>query len=75
MGLALEQQGLGREALQVWEDVLGQAHSGSVDERPVLNTIRQRIAQRRAQLTPQDRELSVAPVASHAQSSIPKDAY
>jgi Tfp pilus assembly protein PilF len=75
VGLALEQQGLGREALQVWEDVLGQAHSASVNERPFFNKIRQRVAQLRAQLTPQDREVSVAPVASHAQSAAPKDAY
>ena len=75
VGLALEQQGLGRDALQVWEDVLGQAHSASVNERPILNKIRQRIAQLRAQLTPQDRGVSVAPVASSAQSSVPKDAY
>ena len=44
VGLALEQQGLERDALQVWEDVLGQAHSASVTERPILNKIRQRIA-------------------------------
>ena len=66
VGLALEQQGLGRDALQVWEDVLGQAHSASVNERPILNKIRQRIAQLRAQLTPQDRGVNVAPVASRA---------
>ena len=73
VGLALEQQGLGRDALQVWESVLGQALSASVNERPMLNKIRQRIAQLRAQLTPQDREVSVAPVTSSAQSSVPKD--
>jgi len=75
VGLALEQQGLGRDALQVWEDFLGQADSASVTERRILNKIRQRIAQLRAQLTPQDRGVNVAPVASHAQSSAPKDAY
>ena len=75
MGLALEQQGLGRDALQVWEDVLKQAGSASVNERPFFNKIRQRIAQLRAQLTPQDRGVSVAPVSSSAQSSVPKDAY
>jgi Tfp pilus assembly protein PilF len=75
VGLALEQQGLGRDALQVWEDVLGQAHSASVTERPILNKIRQRIAQLRAQLTPQDQGLSVTPVASSAQSSAPNHAY
>jgi hypothetical protein len=58
-----------------WEDVLGQAHSASVNEQPTLNKIRQRVAQLRAQLTPQDRGFSVAPVASRAQSSAPKDAY
>jgi len=71
----LEQQGLGRDALQVWEDFLGQAHSVSVNEWLILNKIRQRIAQLRAQLTPQDRGFNVAPVASSAQSSVPKDVY
>jgi tetratricopeptide (TPR) repeat protein len=75
VGLALEQQGLGQDALQVWEDVLKQAHSASVNERPMLNKIRQRIAQLRAQLTPQDRGVNVAPIASRAPSSAPKDAY
>jgi cytochrome c-type biogenesis protein CcmH/NrfG len=75
VGLALEQQGLGRDALQVWEDFLGQANSASVTERPILNKIRQRIAQLRAQLTSQDRGVSLAPIASSAQSSVPKDAY
>ena len=75
MGLALEQQGLGQDALQVWEDVLGQAHSASVNERPILNKIQERIARLRVQLTPQDRGVSVAPVASSAQSTVPKDAY
>jgi hypothetical protein len=37
MGLALEQQGLGRVALQVWEDVLRQADSASVNERPFFS--------------------------------------
>ena len=74
VGLALEQQGLGRDALQVWEDFLGQAHSASVNERPILNKIQQRITQLRAQLTPQDRGVNVAPVSSSAQSSVPKDA-
>jgi hypothetical protein len=75
MGLALKDQGLGRDALQVWEDVLRQAHSASVNERPTLNKIQQRIAQLRVQLTPQDRGFSVAPVSSRAQSLLPKDAY
>jgi hypothetical protein len=75
MGLALEQQGLGQDALQVWEDVLGQAHSASVNERPILNKIQEQIAQLRVQLTPQERGVSVAPVASSAQSTVPKDAY
>ena len=44
VGLALEPQGLGRDALQVWQDVPGQAQSASVTERPILNKIRQRIA-------------------------------
>lgn len=75
MGLALEQQGLIREAMQVWEDVLQQADRVSITERPILNKIRQRIAQRRTQLTPQDRGFSGAPVASHGQSSVPTDTY
>ena len=74
VGLALEQQGLGRDALQVWEDFLRQAHSGSVNERPMLNKMQQRVAQLRAQLTPQDREVGVAPVSSSAQFSLTKDA-
>jgi tetratricopeptide (TPR) repeat protein len=75
VGLALEQQGLARDALQVWEDVLKQAHSASVNERPILNKIRQRIAQLRAQLTPQDRGVTMAPLASRAEPAVPKDAY
>ena len=75
VGLALEQQGLGRDALQVWEDFLEQAPSASVNERPMLNKIRQRIAQLRVQPTPQDRGFRMAPVASRAQSPLPKDAY
>ena len=75
VGLALEQQGLGWDALQVWEDVLERTHSASVNERPFFNKIRQRIAQLRTQLTPQDRGVNVAPIASRAQSSAPKDAY
>ena len=74
VGLALEQQGLGRDALQVWEDFLGHAHSTSLNERPMLNKIQQRITQLRAQLTPQERGGNVAPVSSRAQSSVPKDA-
>ena len=73
VGLALEEQGLGRDALQVWEGVLGQALSASVNERPMLNKIRQRIAQLRARLMPPAGEVSVAPVNSSAQSSVPKD--
>ena len=73
VGLVLEQQGLGHDALQVWQDVLEQAQGTSVNERPILNKIQQRIAQLRAQLQPQDREVGVAPVTSSTQSSIPKD--
>ena len=62
MGLALEQQGLGQDALQVWEDVLGHTESAPVNERPLLNKIRQRTAQLRAQLTPSN--------SSRAQSSV-----
>ena len=75
VGLALEQQGLKRDALQVWEDFLGQAHSASINERPILNKMQQRVAQLRAQLTPQDRESSVVPGSSHAQFPVPKDAF
>jgi len=74
VGLALEQQGLGRDALQVWEDFLGQAHSAPVNERPILKKIRQRVTQLRAELMPQDRGFNVAPVSSSTQSSVPKDA-
>ncbi len=62
MGLALEQQGLGQDALQVWEDVLGHTESAPVNERPLLNKIRQRTAQLRAQFTPSN--------SSSAQSSV-----
>lgn len=75
VGLELEQQGLGRDALQVWEDFLGQAHRSSVNERPILDKIQQRVAQLRAQLEPQGRGVSVAPLSSSAQSSVPKEAY
>ena len=75
VGLALEQQGLKRDALQVWEDFLGQAHSASANERPILNKMQQRVAQLRAQLTPQDRESSVVPGSSHAQFPVHKDAF
>jgi cytochrome c-type biogenesis protein CcmH/NrfG len=72
IGLALEQQGLGPDALQIWENFLEQVHNASINERPILNKIRQRITQLRAQLTPQDRGVNVAPVSSSAQSSAPK---
>jgi Tfp pilus assembly protein PilF len=75
VGLALEQQGLGRDAMKVWEDFLRQDHSAAVNERPILNKMQQRVAQLRAQLKPQDRGFSVAPVSVNAQSSIPKDAH
>jgi len=75
MGLALEQQGLGQDALQVWEDFLRQAYRSPVNERPIINKIRQQVTQLRAQLKPQDRGLGVAPVSASTQSSIPKDAY
>jgi tetratricopeptide (TPR) repeat protein len=75
VGLALEQQGLGRDALQLWEDFLGQAHNASVNEWPILNKIRQRITQLRAQLTPQDQGMNVAPVSSRSpQTSVLTDA-
>ena len=73
VGLVLEQQGLRYDALQVWQDVLEQAQGTSVNERPILNKIQQRIAQLRAQLKPQDREVGVVPVTSSTQSSAPKD--
>ena len=74
VGLALEQQGQGRDALQVWEDFLGQTSNGSIYERPLLEKIQQRVAQLRVQFKPQDREFSMAPVSSSAQSSVPKSA-
>jgi len=73
VGLALEQQGLGRDALQLWEKVL--VHGASVNERTIFNKIQQRVAQLRVQMTSQDREFSVAPVSSSAQSSLPKGAF
>jgi hypothetical protein len=69
----LEQQGLEQDALRVWEKVLGHAPSTSVNEQPLIKKIRQRIAQLRAQLKPQDREVGVAPVSSSAQFSLTKD--
>jgi len=75
VGLTLEQQGLGPDALQMWEDFLEQADSVSVTERPILNKIRQRVAQLRAQLKSQDRGINVPAVSSHAQPSVPKDGY
>jgi cytochrome c-type biogenesis protein CcmH/NrfG len=57
VGLALEQQGLGQDALQMWEDFLGQAPSPAVNERPILDKIRQRVAQLHVQLRLPDREL------------------
>lgn len=73
IGLALEHQGLGPDALQLLENFLEQAHSASINERPILDKIRQRITQLRAQLAPQDREVDVTPVSSSTQSSVPKD--
>ena len=64
MGLALEEQGLGRDALQVWEDFLGHARRTAVHEQPLLEKMQQRVAHLRAQLQPQDRGASAAPVAA-----------
>ena len=75
VGLALEQQGLGRDALQIWQDALGQTHGALANERVILNKIQQRVAQLRTQLTLQDRGFSVAPVSTSAQSSVPKDTH
>jgi hypothetical protein len=61
--------------MKVWEDFLRQDRSAAVNERPILNKMQQRVAQLRAQLKPQDRGFSVAPVSVNAQSSIPKDAH
>jgi hypothetical protein len=59
----------------MWEDFLGQTPSDSVNERPMLNKIRQRITHLRAQLMPQDRAANMAPVSSRSpQSSVLKDA-
>jgi Tfp pilus assembly protein PilF len=75
VGLALEQHGLGSEALQIWEDVLGQANGSSVNERTILNKIQQRAAQLRAQLMARDRGVNIAPIASDFQSSVPQEAH
>ena len=75
VGLALEQQGLRRDALQIWQDALGRTPGPPINEQLILKKIQQRVAQLRAQLTPQDRGVTVAPVASRAQPSVPKDAY
>ena len=75
VGLAMEQHGLGSEALQIWEDVLGQANESSVNERTILNKIQQRAAQLRAQLMAQDRGVNIAPIASDIQSSVPQEAH
>jgi hypothetical protein len=68
----VQQQGLGRDALEVWEDFLGQAPSASVNQRPMLNKIQQRIAHLRIELTPQDRGFSVAPVPHAHNHRLPK---
>ena len=73
IGLALERQGLGSDALQLLQTFLVQAHSVPINERPILDKIRQRISQLRAQLSPQDRGAEVAPISSSVQSSGPKD--
>ncbi len=75
VGLALEQQGLRREAVEVWEEVLAHAPSAPVNEGPLHHKIRQRLAQLRAQLPPQDRGFKVTPVASRAPASAPPVAY
>ena len=72
---AVDAIGLGREALHVWEDFLERAQSLSLNERPILTKIRQRIARLRAQLTPQDRGVTVAPVSSRTPSSVPQNIY
>jgi hypothetical protein len=68
----VQQQVLGRDALEVWEDFLGQAPSASVNQRPMLNKIQQRIAHLRTELTPQDRGFSVAPVPHAHNHRLPK---
>lgn len=74
VGLALEQQGRGRDALQIWEEVLKQPDSGTIHEQPILKRIQQRAAQLRAQLAPRDPGLNVEPVFSRPNISVPKDA-
>ena len=75
IGLAVLLEGAWVSCPGMWEDVLGQAHSASVNERPMLNKIRQRVTHLRVQLTPQDRAASMAPVSSRSpQSSVLKDA-
>jgi tetratricopeptide (TPR) repeat protein len=67
VGLAFEQQGLGRDALQIWEDILRQTDTTSVTELTILKQIRQRAAQLRSQLQSQDREFSVGSIPSSGQ--------
>mgnify|MGYP003385875578 FL=1 len=63
VGLALEQQGLGQDALQMWEGFLGQApRPYAVNERPILDKIRHRVAQLHVQLKLQDREPDAAQI-------------
>ena len=76
VGLALEQHGLGSEALQIWEVVLEHSNGTFVNERTILNKIQQRAAQLRAQLMAQDRGVKFAPISSlDIQSSVPKEAH
>jgi tetratricopeptide (TPR) repeat protein len=76
VGLALEQHGLGSEALQIWEVVLGHSNGTFVNERTILNKIQQRAAQLRAQLTAQDSGVKFAPISSSdIQSSVPQEAH
>jgi len=76
VGLALEQQGLKRDALQIWEDVLKQTHNAPVNEQAIRNTIQQRAAQLRVQLTAQNPGVNAVPISSGIQSSVlPSEAH
>ena len=73
-GLALEQQGLGQDALRVWEGFLNRTQNAPVNEKPFLNKIRQRITQLRAMPTPHTSGAGSAPGASRAESAVTKGA-
>jgi hypothetical protein len=67
---------LKRDALQIWEDVLGQTNNAPVNEQAIRNTIQQRAAQLRVQLTAQNPGVNAVPISSDIQSSVlPSEAH